>query len=68
MTGTFLPTSGVSGSGGVAGEVASVLDINDTTCTARCIGAGKDCTTTIRARDQGGTILSGDVTILDQIP
>ncbi len=69
VTGMFSPVSGVSGSANpLSGEVTFDLIIDNPTCSTRCIGAGMDCSTTIQATDQGGTIISNPVTIQDQIP
>ena len=65
VTGSFTPSSGVSD---VNGEVKVTLDIDDVSCSNQCIGTGKNCGVTLRARDQGGTILSNTVTLTDNVP
>ena len=64
MTGSFAPSNGTTD---VNGEVKTTLTINATTCADRC-QTGKDCTSQIRARDQGSLIFSNLVTINDTVP
>jgi len=63
VTGTFSPSSGITDANG---EVSTMLTL-DTTCVVLCSG-GRQCTGLIRARDQGGLILSNEVQLIGQVP
>jgi len=64
VTGSFSPSTGITDA---SGEVWTTLAIIQPICQHRCV-LGKDCTSRIRARDQGGLILSNEVQLIDQIP
>jgi len=63
VTGHFEPSPTLTDA---KGEAQTML-VLDSTCPPLCAG-GQDCTTRIRARDQGGLTFSNEVQLIDAIP